>query len=236
MNRVLKYLATPLAVALFSLPAAAQWEVFDPTNFAENVLQASRELQQIENQIQSLQNEATMLTNMGKNLQALGLNELGPILSDLNQVQSIVNQPFGIGFDLGTTQSAFSQYWPATYAPATSNITLQSDGLTRWTDAMQSFLQTLSIGAQVVRNVENDGASLSALVGASQGAAGNLEATQATNQLLALSTKQQLQTQSLLAAQYRAETLNLANEQEAEVQGKAEFANFAGSGSAYTPQ
>ena len=236
MNHALKCLATPLAVALFSVPAVAQWEVFDPTNFAENVLQASRELQQIENQIQSLQNEATMLTNMGKNLQALGLNELGPILSDLNQVQSIINQPFGIGFDLGTTQTSFGQYWPATYAPATPNAALQSDGLTRWTDAMQSFLQTLSIGAQVIRNVQNDSASLSALVGASQGAAGNLEATQATNQLLALSTKQQLQTQSLLAAQYRAETLKLANEQEAEVQGRAEFANFTGSDTAYTPQ
>lgn len=236
MKRALKYVATPLTVALFSVPAVAQWEVFDPTNFAENVLQASRELQQIENQIQSLQNEAMMLTNMGKNLQALGLNELGPILSDLNQVQSIVSQPFGIGFDLGTTQTAFGQYWPATYAIGTTNAVLESDGLTRWTDAMQSFLQTLSIGAQVIRNVENDSTSLSALVGASQGAAGNLEATQATNQLLALSTKQQLQTQSLLAAQYRAETLKLANEQEAEVEGKAEFANFAGSGSAYTPQ
>lgn len=236
MKRALKYLATPLTVALFSVPAVAQWEVFDPTNFAENVLQASRELQQIENQIQSLQNEATMLTNMGKNLQALGLNELGPILSDLDQVRSIVNQPFGMSFDLGATQGQFGQHWPATYAMGTSNTALQSDGFTRWTDAMQSFLQTLSVGAQVVRNVENDGASLSALVGASQGASGNLEATQATNQLLALSTKQQLQTQSLLAAQYRAETLKLANEQEAEVQGRAEFANFAGSSTAYTPQ
>jgi len=235
MKRALKYLATPLTVALFSVPAVAQWEVFDPSNFAENVLQVSRELEQIQNQIQSLQNEAMMLTNMGKNLQALGLNELGPILSDLDQVRSIVNQPFGIGFDLGTTQAQFGQYWPATYSAGTSNTMLQSDGLTRWTDAMQSFLQTLSVGAQVVRNVENDAASLSALVGASQSAAGNLEATQATNQLLALSTKQQLQTQSLLAAQYRAEALNLANEQEAEVQGRAEFANFAGSGTAYTP-
>ena len=236
MKRALKYLATPLTVALFSVPAVAQWEVFDPTNFAENVLQASRELEQIQNQIQSLQNEATMLTNMGKNLQALGLNELGPILSDLDHVRSIVNQPFGIGFDLGTTQAQFGKYWPVSYSVGTSNGALQGDGLTRWTDAMQSFLQTLSVGAQVVRNVENDSASLSALIGASQGATGNLEATQVTNQLLALSTKQQLQTQSLLAAQYRAETLKLANEQEAEVQGRAEFANFAGSGTAYTPQ
>lgn len=236
MNRVLKYLATPLAVALFSLPAAAQWEVFDPTNFSQNVLQTARALEQIDNQIQSLRNEAQMLTNMGKELQALGLNELGPILSDLDQVRSLINQPLGIDFDLGATQAAFTQFWPATYAPATSNSALQADGLTRWSHAMQAFLQTLSVGAQIVRNVQNDSASLSALVEASQGAGGNLEATQATNQLLALSTKQQLQTQSLLAAQYRAEALNLVNEQEAEVQGRAEFKNFAGSANAYTPQ
>lgn len=236
MNRVLKYLATPLAVALFSLPAAAQWEVFDPSNFTQNVLQASRALHEIENQIQSLQNEAMMLANMGKNLQALGLNELGPILSDLDQVRSLISQPLGIDFDLGATRAAFTQFWPSTYAPDTSNSALQADGLTRWSHAMRAFLQTLSVGAQIVRNVQNDSASLSALVGASQSAGGNLEATQATNQLLALSTKQQLQTQSLLAAQYRAEALNLANEQEAEVQGRAEFTNFAGSANAYTPQ
>ncbi|HTM78545.1 MAG TPA: P-type conjugative transfer protein TrbJ, partial [Devosia sp.] len=191
---------------------------------------------QINNQIQSLRNEAQMLTNMGKELQALGLNELGPILHDLDQVRTLIDQPMGISFDLGETQAMFTQLWPQSYAAATPNETLQSDGLARWQHTMQAFLQTLSVGSQIMRSVQGDSASLSALVGASQSAAGNLEATQATNQLLALTAKQQIQTQSLMAAQYRADTLSRASDAEAEVQGRAAFANFAGTGTAYTPQ
>jgi len=41
--------------------------VFDPSNYAENVLQAARALEQINNQIQSLQNEAQMLINQAHN-------------------------------------------------------------------------------------------------------------------------------------------------------------------------
>jgi len=37
-------------------PASAQWVVYDPSNFSQNVLTAARTLQQINNQIQSLQN------------------------------------------------------------------------------------------------------------------------------------------------------------------------------------
>ena len=45
--------------------------VFDPSNYAENVLQAARALEQINNQIQSLQNEAQMLINQARNLASL---------------------------------------------------------------------------------------------------------------------------------------------------------------------
>ena len=44
--------------ALRPRPPTAQWVVYDPTNFSQNVLTAARSLQQINNQIQSLQNEA----------------------------------------------------------------------------------------------------------------------------------------------------------------------------------
>ena len=53
-------------------PAGAQFVVFDPSNYAQNVLTATRELQQVNNEIQSLQNEATMLTNQARNLAARG--------------------------------------------------------------------------------------------------------------------------------------------------------------------
>ena len=53
-------LAASAAVAIsLGVPSAqAEWIVFDPTNFSQNVLTAARELQQIQNEMTSLQNEA----------------------------------------------------------------------------------------------------------------------------------------------------------------------------------
>ena len=68
----LRYLAAASAVAIAIVSAvsssSAQLIVFDPNNYAQNVLTAARELQQINNQITSLQNQAQMLINQAKNL------------------------------------------------------------------------------------------------------------------------------------------------------------------------
>ena len=49
-------LATPLALSpVLTPPAAAQWIVYDPTNYAQNVLTAARTLQQVNQQITQLQ-------------------------------------------------------------------------------------------------------------------------------------------------------------------------------------
>ena len=60
---------------------------------------------------------------------------------------------------------------------------------------MAAFRQTLTVQSQVAQNVQSDTTTLSTLVTASQGAVGSLQVSQATNQLLALSIKQQLQIQ-----------------------------------------
>lgn len=58
---------------------------------------------------------------------------------------------------------------------------------------MGAFRQTMSVQAQVVENVRSDAQALADIVSRSQGAEGSLQAQQATNQLLALTAKQQLQ-------------------------------------------
>ena len=52
------------------MPAYAQFGgiVYDPTNYAQNVLTAARSLQQINNQIQQIQQQATSLINEARNL------------------------------------------------------------------------------------------------------------------------------------------------------------------------
>ena len=68
--------AVVLSLAVAVPPASAQWIVYDPTNFSQNVLTAARELQQINNQIQMLTNQATSLVNQARNLANLPMSTL----------------------------------------------------------------------------------------------------------------------------------------------------------------
>ena len=60
-----------LVSVLSASPAVAQTIVYDPSNYAQNALQAARALQQINNQITSLQNQTQMLMNQARNLASL---------------------------------------------------------------------------------------------------------------------------------------------------------------------
>jgi P-type conjugative transfer protein TrbJ len=238
MTRKFAALLLASTIMLTALPARAQFGsgiVFDPTNYSQNLLTATRALQEVNNQIQSLQNEATMITNMGRNLTSLPTSVLSSLQSDLSGITNLMNQAQGIAFNVDATLNAFNSSYPQSYASGTSASGLAQTAQQRWQDAMSAFQQTLKVQAQVVQNVQSDSATLSTLVTASQGAVGNLQAVQATNQLLALSTKQQLQIQNLMAAQYRATSLDQARTAQDEAAAQAEYSTFIGNGQNYTP-
>ena len=65
-----------VSLALTSAPGRGQMLVYDPSNYAQNVLQAARALQQINNQITSLQNQTQMLLNQARNLTSLPYSSL----------------------------------------------------------------------------------------------------------------------------------------------------------------
>ncbi|MFA7604746.1 MAG: P-type conjugative transfer protein TrbJ, partial [Novosphingobium sp.] len=75
---------------------------------------------------------------------------------------------------------------------------------------------------------------LSELVSQSQSATGDLQAQQATNQLIALSTKQQLQIQNMMAAQYRADAIERARQQQALEAARETTRRFIGERDIYT--
>jgi P-type conjugative transfer protein TrbJ len=234
-TRILPALVAIVLSAAAVSPAGAQLAVFDPTNYAQNVLQAARALQQVNNQIQSLSNEATMLVSMAKHLQKLDLNELAKLNSDIAAINALMKQAKGIAFTIENTEAAFKGQYPSAYANVKSSG-LVSEALTRWQSSMDAFEQTLVVQAKVSESLTDDAVTLSDLVSASQGADGSLQAQQAANQLLALNTKQQMQIATLLTAQYRAEALNLARKAQGEAAAKAMTKAFIGSGSAYTAQ
>lgn len=94
-------LAAPIALSpILSTPAAAQWIVYDPTNYAQNVLTAARTLQQVNQQITQLQNEATMLINQARNLASLPYSSLQQLQQSVQRTQQLLQQAQGIAYDI----------------------------------------------------------------------------------------------------------------------------------------
>jgi P-type conjugative transfer protein TrbJ len=228
--------AGSLAMALTCTPARAQFTVFDPSNYSQNLLTAARTLQQINNQIQSLQNEATMLINQAKNLTRIDFPELQALTQTLQQVDRLMGQAQGIQFRVSGLDRQFRQLFPHSFSAALRTNEQVVAARARLDTAMSAYQQTMTVQAQVTENVTADAQALRGIVAKSQGAEGSLQAQQATNQLLALAAKQQFQIQNMMAAQYRAEAIEQARRAQAEIDARAATRRFLGSGSAYTPR
>ena len=226
------------AAVLFTCSSAsfAQWAVFDVANYSQNLLTAARELQQIDNQIQQLQNEATMLVNQGRNLTSLNYNSLSQLLSTLATTNQLISQAQGLTFNVAQSQATFNRLFPGSYAADTPNAQMVQDAQTRWQTSVQALQTSTQMQSQAAQNLLSDQGVLSGLVTQSQGAVGALQASQATNQLLALIARQAIQAQQLTVSQDRATALDQARAAADEAQAEQVRSRFIGSGPQYTPQ
>ena len=216
-------------------PASAQLAVFDPHNYSQNILTAARTLQQVNNQIQSLQNEATMLLNQAKNLTRIDFPEMQALTQTMQQVDRLMGEAQGIRFQVSGLDQQFRQLFPQSFGQALRLDQQVVAARARLDTAVSAYQHTMTVQAQIAENVQADAQNLGAIVAKSQGAEGSLQAQQATNQLLALTAKQQFQIQNLMAAQYRAEAIEQARRAQEETDARTAAKRFLGSGSAYTP-
>ena len=224
---------TVLSLAVMPSPASAQMAVFDSTNYAENLLQAARALEQINHQVQSLQNEATMLENMGRNLKTFDFPQLQQITSALRKIDGLMNEAQAIGFKAGQVDASFAKMFPNAIGQALTTDQRVADAKTRLHAAMDSFKHSMNVQAEVVSDIQSDSQLLRDLAGRSQSSVGALQAQQAANQLLALSAKQQMQLQDLLAAEFRSQAIDRAMRAQSEAEARAATTRFLGSGKAY---
>ena len=228
-------LSLPVAFSpAFVTPAAAQWVVYDPTNYVQNVLSAARALEQINNQIQSLQNEAQMLINQARNLASQPYSSLHQLQQSVQRTQALLGQAQRIAFDVQQIDQAFqSQY--SNISLSTSDQRLVSDARSRWQNTVGGLQDALRVQAGVVGNIDTNRAEMAALVGQSQGATGALQATQAGNQLLALQAQQLADLVAVVAANGRAQALVDAERAAAAEQGREQRRRFLTPGSGYQP-
>jgi P-type conjugative transfer protein TrbJ len=224
-----------LFATIANVPVHAQLTVFDPSNYAQNVLTAARELQQVNNQIQMLQNQATSLVNQARNLANLPYSALAPLRQSIIQTQQLLGQAQGIVYSVSTIDQAFTQHYPLSYSIGSSSQLLLADAETRWQNARASFQDAMRVQAGVVTNLDSTRTEIDALVTASQGSTGALQAAQSGNQIAALQTKQLADLTAIMASIARAQSLAAARELETQAEAQAQMQNFLDYGTGYQP-
>ena len=230
-------LATSTAAGLIQAPLAhAQFGgiVFDPRNYAQNILTAARTLQQINNQISSLQNEATMLLNQGRNLASLPYSSLQQLQQSVQRTQQLLGEAQRIAYNVQNIDQAFRTTYGGASLSA-SDLELVADARERWQNTVGGLQDAMRVQAGVVGNIDTNRTEMTALVGRSQGATGALQATQAGNQLLALQAQQLADLTAVVAANGRAQALGDAERSAAAEQGREQRRRFLTPGGGYQP-
>lgn len=223
-----------LMIVSSTAPSSAQMVVFDPNNYAQNVLSAARALQQINNQIVSLQNQTQMLTNQARNLASLPYSSLQQLQSSIARTQQLLGQAQRIAYDVQQIDQAFA----TSYAPASAGLSSQDligHAQQRWQTSVAALQDALRVQAGVVGNLDTHRSEMSALVTSSQSATGALQATQAGNQLIALQGQQLADLTATVAAQGRAASLEAAQRSAAQDQGREQLRRFLTPGVGYQP-
>jgi type IV secretion system protein TrbJ len=224
-----------LGIQLLAAPARAQWAVYDAANHADNLIQAARLLEEIENQLVQIQQFVSMLEYEARNVASLGYSAIAPFTDAIRRVTDLMARAQGIVYDVQAIEQQFNQLFPESIDPGRTSAQLILDARSRWLNARTSFQHAMTVQGEIVGGIAADEQLMTALVGESQAAIGQLQATQAGNQLIGLHIKQTAALQAMLAAQGRAQATEMARQAQAQEHGREQFRRFLEPGVGYTP-
>lgn len=224
-----------LTTSLCCVQSASAFVVYDPANFIQNQLNAVRSLQQINNQVRQLQHESQMLSNDSRNLTRLDYNVSSRLQDSLAASSRLLEQAQGLSFAMTALDREWARVYPQAYGNSVSGAQMARDTQQRWLYALQALQTTMRLQSQITHSVSADAGVLQDLVTRSQGAVGQLQATQATNQLLALQAHQSMQSQQLQLSQDRAVAVQQARAVAAEERAREVRRRFLAPSKAYRP-
>lgn len=231
----LALLAAPMALApMLASPAHAQWIVFDPDNYAQNVLTAARELQQINNQIQQIENQTQSLINQAKNLASLPYSLASTITSQIQRTEQLIGQAQRIAYSVSSIDQAFTSNYGAVNLNQ-SQQQMIANAQQRWQTSVAGLQDAMRMQATVVGNITTARANVTTLGASSQSASGALQATQVSNQLLIQISQQLSDLIALEAADGRARAMVAAAKATDQNQGATQLSTFLTPGAGYQP-
>jgi len=229
-------IGSSLAFAL-ATPRAADAQffggiVYDPSNYAQNLLTAVRTLTLINNQVKQLTNEAQMIVNQVKDLTSLPYTARAALNSRLAEIDALIKSAKSLAYDVAAIDAAFKSLYPEDYA-AFSNAAMATDARKHWQEASRALHDAVLMQAKITETIAADLGTLDEIVTQSENAIGDLQVLQAANQLLALQAKQSMQTAVLLAVNARADALDRARQLQMEERARVLRARFLGDGVIY---
>ncbi|MEQ1930004.1 MAG: P-type conjugative transfer protein TrbJ [Parvularculaceae bacterium] len=226
---ILPFTLSPIA------PANAQFFggiVYDPSNYAQNLLTAVRTLEMINNQIKQLVNEAQMIANQVKDLTNLPFTARAALNARLAEIDALIKTAKGLAYDVASIDATFKTLYPEDYA-AFSNAAMAGDARRHWQEASRALHDAVVMQAKITETIAADLGTLDEIVAQSESAIGDLQVSQAGNQLLALQTKQSMHTAELMAVNARADTLDRARQLQMEERARIHRTRFIGDGVIY---
>lgn len=177
-------------------PARAQMTVVDPTNLAQNLLQATRALEQINNQIRQIEQATQMLRQNPL--------QLSPELTQsISEARELFNTAQGIAFEVNQVGENLRTLYPETWEDFDLEGVLQQSE--RWEEeSRESLRRAMEAEARAARSIEGSRNRIDRALQSSSSAEGQTGAIQASNQLLGVTASQLAEIHALLIAQGRA--------------------------------
>jgi P-type conjugative transfer protein TrbJ len=185
--------------------AHAQMAVVDVRAIAQAARQVSQGVEEINHLKSQLDAQMNMLKSIGSNYAS--------ILPSMNgELASILSSASGVGYSASDIASLLQRVYPDAPTIAGLSPTDLASALQTWHNSTDQSLRTaLQTQQRIAQQQPAMQAAVTSALGASQAAAGQTSAIQATNQLLATVSAQLTQLQAILTTQARA--VELAEQQ-----------------------
>lgn len=190
-------------------PARAQWVVFDPTNFSQNILTAIRTLQSNVNEVSQIANQIQQINNQLQNLQRMPSSLSGALLGDYvtqwNRMLTTFNSINGLSSNIGTLAVNYQNLFPARGPGALTGPQVLSQLQQYLAQARQTYQGVYQQSGAVMAALPQAQLDMATTLAASNGAAGNLDAIQAQTQMTAQVAQLLVQQNAQIAAMNQAQ-------------------------------
>lgn len=193
-----------------STAAKAALPVFDPFNYAQNVLTQANTLKTTLNQVRQLAYQLQALELQAKSLRVIPRGIWGEIQSDLTALRQVVERSQNIGYDDLNLSAEFPSAYPG-FASSTNYVQAYKLWVRNSLSGIEASLEDAGLQD---RQMQTEDGVLSQLQAMSDGATGHLQALQVANMIAVQQVQQMQKLRQLQMAQIQALAGYLATQQQ----------------------